>query len=95
CAVNRSGSQHAPLFSANLSPLLVATIACAGSIVATPSILYPPRLFCYPKALPLYNVQMLFAHHIFTSRLLPQRPTSQEYQGTTSRVQPRFDTDSH
>ncbi|CAN0323827.1 unnamed protein product [Ectocarpus sp. 6 AP-2014] len=38
---------------------------------------------------------MLFGHHIFTSYLLPQRPTSQECQGTTSRVQPRFDTDSH
>ncbi|CAN0353476.1 unnamed protein product, partial [Ectocarpus sp. 8 AP-2014] len=94
CAVNRSGSQHTPLFSA-ISPSCrhnrVRWLYCSHPI------LYPPWLFCYPKALPLYNVQMLSAHHMFTSHSLPQRPTSQEYQGNTntSRVQPRFDTDSH
>ncbi|CAN0546360.1 unnamed protein product, partial [Ectocarpus sp. 12 AP-2014] len=92
CAVNRSGSQHTPLSSAG-------SLSCSHNrvrwVYCSHPTLYPPRLFCYPKALPLYNIQMIFAHHIFTSYLSPQRPTSQEYQGTASRVQPRFDTDSH
>ncbi|CAM9530260.1 unnamed protein product [Ectocarpus sp. 4 AP-2014] len=94
CAVNHSGSQHTPLF-------LTISPSCRHNrvrwVFCSHPILYPPRLFyLLPKGTsPLQHVVMVFSHHLFTSHVLPQRPTSQEYQGTTTRVQPRFDTDSH
>ncbi|CAN0130041.1 unnamed protein product, partial [Ectocarpus sp. 13 AM-2016] len=80
CAVNRSGSQHTPLYSAR-------SLSCSHNRVRW--VYCTPRLFCYPKALPLYNIQTPFcASHIhvtfITSETHVTRISRNSFQGAAT-----------